>query len=320
MIYMNEGGKMGGEIVHKKKKLSIDEILADIKSKGITFKHTTEEEAKNYLLYSTYYFKLKSYAKNYAKNPVRKKYSGLDFSYLQDLARLDMHFRELVVKMTIDIEHLVKVQILAHSQQNEKDDGYKIVSEFLFENEDIKQNLESHSKNAGYSSSLIQSNLHDLPIWVFLETISFGELTRFYDFYAKRFSVGSNISAYLWSVRIMRNAAAHNACILNRMTEYFGEKKINYTLRNAIKRAFPYINTKKLKHYLMNPVMQDFLDILMVFSFLDKPRHILKKRLSEFEIFLRRCRKHATYYKSNNEIVAFYSFLSSFYKEYKSNL
>lgn len=118
----------------------------------------------------------------------------------------------------------------------------------------------------------------------------------------------------------MRNAAAHNSCILNRLTEYFDESKINYSLRDSIKRTLPFINSKKLKHYLMNPVMQDFLDILMVFKFLDKTQLVLNKRLKEFEVFLRRCRKHASYYKTNNEIIAFYAFLNIFYEEYKKTL
>ncbi len=311
---------MDSEIKHKKKKLSIDEILLDMQSKGISFKYAKEEEIKNYLLYNTYYFKLKAYAKNYRKNPVRRKYSGLDFSYLQDLARLDMRFRELVFKMTVDVEHFIKVKLLSHSQQNAKDDGYKIVEDFLLQNDDIKKKLELHSKNTGYTSSLIQKNISDLPIWVFVEIISFGDLTKFYDFYVKQFQLNNNYSAYLWSVRIMRNAAAHNFCILNRLTEYFDESKINYSLRDSIKRTFPFLDSKKLKHYLRNPVMQDFLDILMVFKFLDKTQLVLRKRLSEFKDFMHRCRKHASFYKSNNEIVAFYSFLYSFYAEYKKTL
>ena len=106
---------MGEQLVHKKKKLSIDEILLDMKAKGITLKYISDEEAKQYLLENTYYFKFKSYAKDYPKNIVKGKYIGLDFSYLQDLARLDMRFRELVFKMTIDIEHFIKVQLLAES-------------------------------------------------------------------------------------------------------------------------------------------------------------------------------------------------------------
>lgn len=211
--------------MHRKPKLSVEEIINDIKSKNITFKYISEEEARNYLLYNTYYFKLKSYAKNYVKNPVRNKYSGLDFSYLQDLARLDMYFRELVFKMTVDIEHFIKVQLLAASQQNEADDGYKVVLDFLEENKDIKDNLKEHSNNSGYSAQLIRNNIEDLSIWFFVEVISFGELTRFYDFYIKRFPIGNNVSQYLWSVRIMRNAAAHNSCILNRLCEHTEENK-----------------------------------------------------------------------------------------------
>lgn len=303
--------------MHRKPKLSVEEIINDIKSKNITFKYISEEEARNYLLYNTYYFKLKSYAKNYVKNPVRNKYSGLDFSYLQDLARLDMYFRELVFKMTVDIEHFIKVQLLAASQQNEADDGYKVVLDFLEENKDIKDNLKEHSNNSGYSAQLIRNNIEDLPIWVFVEVISFGELTRFYDFYIKRFPIGNNVSQYLWSVRIMRNAAAHNSCILNRLCEHTEEKKINNTLRDSIKRNFPFIDTKKLKHYLTNPVVQDFLDVLMVFRILDKTRNVLNKRLKEVDVFFKRCRKHAAYYKTNNNIVSVYVFVFRFYKEYK---
>lgn len=311
---------MAEQLLHKKRKLSIDEILLDMKAKGITFKYISDEKAKKYLLENTYYFKFKSYAKDYKKNVAKGKYIGLDFSYLQDLARLDMRFRELVFKMTVDIEHFIKVQILAESQKNSNDDGYKVVADFLDKNDDIKQNIESHSNNTGYSSALIQHNIDDLPIWVFVEIISFGELTKFYAYYNSQFPITANISAYLWSIRIMRNAAAHNSCILNRLTEYFDESKINYSLRDSIKRTLPFINSKKLKHYLMNPVMQDFLDILMVFKFLDKTQLVLNKRLKEFEVFLRRCRKHASYYKTNNEIIAFYAFLNIFYEEYKKTL
>lgn len=311
---------MAVESTHKKKKLSLDEIIMDMKSKGITFNYISENEAKKYLSLNTYYFKLKSYAKNYRKNPVRNKYAGLDFSYLQDLARLDMRFRELTFKMTVDIEHFVKLSLLSCSQQNSSDDGYKVVADFLSENDDIKQNLEAHSNNTGYSSALVRNNLSDLSIWVFVEAVSFGELIRFYDFYMKYFNMNNTISAYLWSVRIMRNAAAHNSCVLNRLTEYVDEGKINYSLRDAIRRTLPYVSGKKLKHYLKNPVMQDFLDILMVFKSLDKTQLVLRKRLLEFECFLRRCRKHAHYYRSNNELVAFYSFLCAFYAEYKKSI
>ena len=38
---------MADEITHKKRKLSIGEIIADIKKKGITFKYISDGEGKN---------------------------------------------------------------------------------------------------------------------------------------------------------------------------------------------------------------------------------------------------------------------------------
>ena len=46
-----------------KKKLTIDEQIEDLKKKGVTFEIMSEEEAKKFLRYNNYYFKLKSYGK-----------------------------------------------------------------------------------------------------------------------------------------------------------------------------------------------------------------------------------------------------------------
>ena len=61
-----------------KKKLTIDEQIEDLKKKGVTFEIMSEEEAKKFLRYNNYYFKLKSYAKNYPINPKNGKYVNSD--------------------------------------------------------------------------------------------------------------------------------------------------------------------------------------------------------------------------------------------------
>ena len=60
-----------------KKKLTIDEQIEDLKKKGVTFEIMCEEDAKKFLRYNNYYFKLKSYAKNYPINPKNGKYVNL---------------------------------------------------------------------------------------------------------------------------------------------------------------------------------------------------------------------------------------------------
>lgn len=310
------------DIKSAKTKLNVSEQIAHMKESGITFKYVTEKDAEKYLSENTYYFKLKAYSKNYQQRKSdssrKASYIGLDFSYLQDLARLDMYFREIVFKITVDIEHLLKVQLLSFSQKNDKDDGYKVVEDFLLANPEIKDTLNKHSTNS-YNSALLQKYQSCYPIWVFVEVISFGDLIRFYSFYTKTFSVNNNVSKYLWSARILRNAAAHNSCILNRLSEkYDNEKSINNSLMTNLKRNYTTLNPKKMKNYLLNPVIQDFIDILVLFRQLDKSKNLFNKRMKEFEYFLKRCRRHATYYRNNNVILSTYLFIYKFYMEYKN--
>ena len=50
-----------------KKKLTTLEQIEDMRAKGITFNYISEKEACSFLKYNNYYFKLKSYGKNYDK-------------------------------------------------------------------------------------------------------------------------------------------------------------------------------------------------------------------------------------------------------------
>ena len=45
-------------------------------------------------------------------------YISLDFAYLKELSTLDMYLREIILKMTIDIEHFLKVKMLNDLQKN----------------------------------------------------------------------------------------------------------------------------------------------------------------------------------------------------------
>ena len=50
---------------YMKKKLTTEELIAHIKSKGITFNHMTENDAKKCLRTLNYYYKLAAYRKNF---------------------------------------------------------------------------------------------------------------------------------------------------------------------------------------------------------------------------------------------------------------
>ena len=119
----------------RKIKLTIDEQIEHMKNNnGIKFNIMDEEDSKVYLKDNTYYFKIKSYAKNYEKYINGKnigRYINLEFAYLVELSKIDMYFRRIVLKMTLDIEHFLKTQLLRDFQYNPDEDGYSIVRDFL---------------------------------------------------------------------------------------------------------------------------------------------------------------------------------------------
>lgn len=184
-----------------------------------------------------------------------------------------MHFREIVFKITVDIEHLLKVHILSNSQRNNDDDGYQIVEDFLLKNPDIHEKLKKYSTNS-YNAALIQKYQSCFPLWVFVEIIPFGDLIKFYNFYISKYPATNNMSKYLWSALILRNAAAHNSCVLNRLSEKFDESKINNSLMNTLKRNYRSLNPSKIKKYLLNPVIQDFIGTLILLKKLDKSKSL----------------------------------------------
>lgn len=67
--------------------------------KKIKFTIMSKEEAKHFLTYNSYLFKIKAYAKNYSKNPDHQTYINLEFAYLVDLSIIDMHLRKCIVKI-----------------------------------------------------------------------------------------------------------------------------------------------------------------------------------------------------------------------------
>ena len=81
-----------------KPKQAAPRLIEKMKSKGVTFKYSTEEKAAEYLTDKNNYLRTAAYRKNYQKYNNGSnigKYIDLDFSYLQELSTIDMHFRFL---------------------------------------------------------------------------------------------------------------------------------------------------------------------------------------------------------------------------------
>jgi hypothetical protein len=175
------------------------------KEKGITFLYITEKEACRYLFSVNNYLRTASYRKNYQKyqkGTNKGKYISLDFAYLVELSTIDMHFRRIISRMCIDIEHDLKVRLLQEIELSPSSNGYTMVGDFLQSNPYILSTLAAKS-NSSFTCDLIQKYFTiqkvkdsvsgrminritvytDCPVWVFFELITLGDLVRFYSFY-----------------------------------------------------------------------------------------------------------------------------------------
>ncbi|WRK56133.1 Abi family protein [Coprobacillaceae bacterium CR2/5/TPMF4] len=66
----------------------------------------------------------------------------LDFEYLVELSKLDMYLREYIIKLSLDTEHFLKVKLINDLTNNDKEDGYNIISQFFQKYPYIKRNID----------------------------------------------------------------------------------------------------------------------------------------------------------------------------------
>lgn len=301
-----------------KRKLSVEEQIEDLKSKNVKFELCTEEEAKIFLTYNNYYFKLKSYAHNYdryRKKDWENKYVNLDFKYIMELSTLDMHFRRLIVRMCLDIEHILKTRLMNDITKNSEEDGYNIVRKYINEDYMVMSNLYGDKEKSATSELIkkFENNEDNIPVWSFIETLSFGKFIEIYNFYYGMYC-GKSYSSYLGNIKFLRNAAAHNTCLLNSLKKPYSIKiNKNKNIMDKLAKTKKFSTSYKTK--MENPVIHNFIVLLFVYyDILDtKANQSMReagiKEIEElfFSIMLRN--ENKDYFEKNDAIRESYNFV-----------
>ena len=204
--------------MQQKEKFTIKQQINHMKTQNIKFSLYDEEKAEKFLAYSNYYFKVKCFAKNFTKTD--EKYKNLDFAYLRKFSILDTAFRDLTLELSLLCEHLIKVLICRSCSQNDDDDGYVIVQKYFDEHElPSAINRYDDGVYSVYSKSLLDKYRSNMPIWVLVEILDFGELISFYNFYTENYNIDKKVSVFnLYTIKSLRNIAAHNNCVLHTLT------------------------------------------------------------------------------------------------------
>lgn len=302
----------------KKNKLPLSELIEHMKSKNITFKIMPEDAAKDFLEKHNFYFKLSSYRKNFNKISIGSRcgqYINLDFSYLKDLSKIDSYLRYLVLEMCLDIEHYLKTIFLNDISKNTKEDGYNIVQEWdkeFFHRNKIYQHLKT-----SYCKELMNKYHPNYPVWALVELISFGELCKLINVYNKIYPKRLNFDIkLLFLVRDIRNACAHNNCLIHNLREN-SHSAPNPTILKEIQKLST-ISKRVRKSKLKNKPIHDFICLLYVYPLIVKNKELCLIRKKSIDKLIRyRMKYHSEYYKNNALISTVYLFILRVWKSFR---
>ena len=303
----------------KKPKLSIKEQIEHLKKKGVRFEYMSEDEAFKYLSENNNYFKLRAYRKNFEKYSAGEKadtYINLDFAMLKDLAIIDMRLRYALIELSLDIEHFEKVKLLKRISESD-DDGYNVVEKYLdFLKEDGKGKYESlmadiHRNNGSeYCGDLLKKYDDNYPAWVFAEVLPFGGLISFLKFCGEFFDDAElKDDVYLlYDVKRIRNAAAHNNCIIYNLQLNTSKHKTNYNVNRFLSNELGF--GKDLRDRRMsNAVIRDIVTLLYTHKMLVCSEGVHNARAKSLNAVMERVFKNKNYYDGNDLITATFNFL-----------
>jgi abortive infection bacteriophage resistance protein len=288
-------------------------------NEGIDISPHSEEDVKNYLTKSVNFFNLKSYAKLFEKNLTGKdigKYRNLCIDQLVELSKIDWYLRRLLLNITISIEHFSKINLLNQCTEDSKDDGYQIVADFLEANPKIKEkNKKNASERRDYCCDLKLKYSEDMPVWVLMELLTFGEYVNFLSFYERQHHrKNANViwtQNCFWSVRIIRNACAHNNCLLPSLFKE-PNRNVENGDKNQNKQLFSKLSNLYLTDGEKNLLNRSLLlrDLAMIILGMDSV--IMSKKVKNHEFYYlmffldNRCIKHKELFTKQENICKAY--------------
>ena len=304
-----------------------DLILMLRDQKGVTFNIIDETTAEQYLSTRNNYLRTASYRKNYDKHRSGEnigKYIQLDFAYLVELSKLDMYLRAVLLQMCIDIEHALKVTLVSDLESNSAEDAYSIVQDFLNQYPDILTNI-THKADSIFTGDLIQKYFDlcyvfspngtirteiasvDCPVWVLVEILAFKDFLRFLAFYDKKYPgrIAFN-NRLLNTVRSLRNACAHNNCILMSMRP--GTTQPNSMVSQYVSHI-PSVKKEERQKKLSCRPLYEIVSLLMEYTVLVSD-DVRTHRLLQLKDFAHsRMMDHFDYFRSNQPVSTSFLFL-----------
>lgn len=263
--------------------LTPEEQIELLKMKGVAFDRCSEEQAIEALSRCGTFMHLASCRRlfqKHAEGQGKGRYVALDFADLFALNELDDKIRRTFLLVAQDVERLAKTAVITRISEDPGEDGYGIVADFMesqqgryqgYIKRDLSLRMGAEIEGDVYSGRIIAHYSEAMPVWAFLEVVTFGTLLAFYLFCSERWgdAVMREEHYILKGVKSVRNCCSHGSCILNGMEKSY---ESDYTLSSLVyawlnDNDVPNSKTRRAK--LKNRRIQQLLETLVMFGRLD---------------------------------------------------
>ena len=317
--------------------MKIVDLVPYLKKKNIKFEKCSENDAIKYLTENNNYYNVTAYKNNFVKyqcGEFKGKYIDLDFAYLKDLAIIDYRTRLLLFKMIIDIEHYLKIRILNTIENIDAEDGYNIVNLYLEKDyndskfpkkvhDSIRKKVSNEYYKKIFSKYDIDKDkkIENIPIWEFLEIITFGELVNFFEFYTREYNLDDNKYVFiLREINKLRNAVAHNSCVLSELDKKDNLHRADTLIINYLKECG--IGKENRNNKLANSRIRQITYTLYMFNIIVSSEGIRNNVKHDItKLFYGRIILNNKYYTNNGLLKSIYNYFDKIIeKNYKENL
>lgn len=144
------------------------------------------------------------------------------------------------MELCLDIENSIKVRLINHIMCNENEDGYELIKSYLASEDPnfyTMKTIQRH-KSGEYCKKLIEKYYPYFSVWTLVEVVPFGTLLHLSQYYKKKYHCQiMPKNKFMNTVRDLRNAAAHNNCLINNMIQKMHDSKQTDTrIVNFIKK------------------------------------------------------------------------------------
>jgi hypothetical protein len=201
---------------------------------------------------------------------------------------------------------------------NPHEDGYSFVQEFFKKYTYVENSIQEKSNNS-VCCDLVQKYKSNFAVWNIIEVLSFGDFIKLYQMYYNKYPKKDSMVNNLWSVKFLRNAAAHNNCLINSLKHPYNAK-FNFTKEiDTFVSRIPGIGRTMKKKKFSNPVVHDFVVSLYVFNAIVGSPIKMHSMHELKDLFDNRFKRNKHYFVKNDHILSHYKFIKIIVDYFYSN-